>query len=69
MNHVWSYRKRPVKKAEHYDLYMENMLWQYFTVILMYRDGGDEKDEAYLKMYDGHDWKGFCVRLSYMNME
>ena len=27
---------------------------------VMYREGAEGKDEAYLKLYDGHDWKWFC---------
>ena len=26
-------------------------------------------DEAYLKLYDGHDWKWFCVRLNHTDKE
>ena len=29
----------------------------------MYREGAEGKDEAYLKLYDGHDWKWFRVYL------
>ena len=35
----------------------------------MYREGAEGKDEAYLKLYDGHDWKWFCVRLEHTDME
>ena len=30
---------------------------------VMYREGAEGKDEAYLKLYDGHDWKWFRVYL------
>ena len=36
---------------------------------VMYREGAEGKDEAYLKLYDGHDWKWFCVRLKHTDME
>lgn len=36
---------------------------------VMYREGGEGKDDAYLKLYDGYDWKWFCVRLSHTDME
>ena len=36
---------------------------------VMYREGAERKDEAYLKIYDGHDWKWFCVRLEHTDME
>ena len=36
---------------------------------VMYREGAEGKDEAYLKLYDGHDWKWFCVRLEHTDME
>ena len=36
---------------------------------VMYREGAEGKDEAYLKLYDGHDWKWFCVRLDHTDME
>ena len=36
---------------------------------VMYREGAEGKDEAYLKLYDGHDWKWFCVGLEHTDME
>ena len=36
---------------------------------VMYREGGEGKDEAYLKLYDGHDWKWFRVCLKHTDME
>ena len=36
---------------------------------VMYREGKEGKDEAYLKLYDGHDWKWFCVHLNHTDME
>ncbi|MDO5338341.1 MAG: transposase [Eubacteriales bacterium] len=32
---------------------------------VMYREGAEGKEEAYLKLYDGHDWKWFRVRLNH----
>ena len=34
-----------------------------------YREGAEGKDEAYLKLYDGHDWKWFRVYLKRTDME
>ena len=36
---------------------------------VMYREGTEGKDEAYLKLYDGHDWRWFRVCLSHTDME
>ena len=36
---------------------------------MMYREGAEGKDEAYLKLYDGHDWKWFRVYLKRTDME
>ena len=36
---------------------------------VMYREGTAGKDEAYLKLYDGHDWKWFRVCLRHTDME
>ena len=33
------------------------------------REGAEGKDEAYLKLYDGHDWKWFRVYLKRTDME
>ena len=35
---------------------------------VMYREDTEEKDRAYLKLYDGHDWKWFWVSLSHTDM-
>ncbi len=39
------------------------------TVMSCIVKGAEGKDEAYLKLYDGHDWKWFCVRLEHTDME
>ena len=36
---------------------------------VMYREDEGGKDAVYLKLYDGHDWKWFHVRLSHTDME
>ena len=36
---------------------------------VMYREGAEGKDETYLKLYDGHDWKWFRVYLKRTDME
>ena len=36
---------------------------------VMYREDKEGKDAAYLKLYDGHDWKWFHVRLRHTDME
>ena len=36
---------------------------------VMYRENTEEKDAAFLKLYDGHDWKWFAARLKHTDME
>ena len=36
---------------------------------VMYREDTEEKDRAYLKLFDGHDWKWFRVSFSHTDME
>ena len=50
-------------------LVYENHAMPVFYRDVMYRKGAAGKDDAYLKLYDGHDWKWFCVRLSHTDME
>lgn len=50
-------------------LVYENHAMPVFYRDVMYREGAEGKDDAYLKLYDGHDWKWFCVRLSHTDME
>ena len=47
----------------------ENHAMPVFYREKMYREGAEGKDEAYLKLYDGHDWKWFRVQLSHTDME
>ena len=50
-------------------LVYENHAMPVFYRDVMYREGAEGKDEAYLKLYDGHDWKWSCVRLDHTDME
>ncbi len=50
-------------------LVYENHAMPVFYRDVMYREEKEGKDEAYLKLYDGHDWKWFHVRLSHTDME
>ena len=47
----------------------ENHAMSVFYRDVMYRENENGKDAAYLKLYDGHDWKWFHVRLSHTDME
>ena len=47
----------------------ENHVMPVFYRNVMYREGTEGKDEAYLKLYDGHDWRWFRVCLSHTDME
>ena len=57
------------KRAGKPRLVYENHAMPVFYRDVMYREGTEGKDEAYLKLYDGHDWKWFCVRLLHTDME
>ena len=50
-------------------LVYENHAMPVFYRDVMYREDEARKDAAYLKLYDGHDWKWFHVRLSHTDME
>ena len=50
-------------------LVYENHAMPVFYRDVMYRENENGKDAAYLKLYDGHDWKWFHVRLSHTDME
>ena len=50
-------------------LVYENHAMPVFYRDVMYREGAEGKDEAYLKLYDGHDWKWSCVCLDHTDME
>ena len=57
------------KRAGKPRLVYENHAMPVFYRGVMYREGEAGKDEAYLKLYDGHDWKWFPVRLLHTDME
>ena len=50
-------------------LVYENHAMPVFYRDVMYREDEVGKDATYLKLYDGHDWKWFHVRLSHTDME
>ncbi len=41
-------------------MYSEQYAMPVFYRDVMYREDAEEKDAAFLKLYDGHDWKWFC---------
>ena len=53
---------KPYLKSEQYAMPV-------FYHDVMYRGNTEEKDAAFLKLYDGHDWKWFAVRLKHTDME
>ena len=50
-------------------LTQENHAMPVFYRDVMYREAGETEDAACLKLYDGHDWKWFRVRLLHTDME
>lgn len=50
-------------------LVCENHVMPVFYRDVMYRNAEESDDSAYLKLYDGHDWKWFCVNLLHTDME
>ena len=61
--------KRTGKKAGKPTLVYENHAMPVFYRDAMYRESMEGKEEAYLKLYDGHDWKWFRVRLKHTDVE
>ena len=61
--------KRTGKKAGKPTLVYENHAMPVFYRDVMYRESMEAKEEAYLKLYDGHDWKWFRVRLRHTDVE
>ena len=51
------------------NLVYENHAMPVFYRDVMYREDEDGKDAVYPKLYDGHDWKWFHVRLSHTDKE
>ena len=62
----WEAAGEPSGKPHHT---CENHAMPVFYRDVMYREGTEGKDEAYLKLYDGHDWRWFRVCLSHTDME
>ena len=58
----WEAAGEPSGKPHHT---CENHAMPVFYRDVMYREGTEGKDEAYLKLYDGHDWRWFRVCLSH----
>ena len=50
-------------------LVSENHAMPVFYRDVMYREVEPQEDAAYLKLYDGHDWKWFRVKLLHTDME
>lgn len=50
-------------------LVCENHAMPVFYRDVMYRNAEESDDSVYLKLYDGHDWKWFCVNLLHTDME
>ena len=50
-------------------LVSENHAMPVFYRDVMYREAEPQEDVAYLKLYDGHDWKWFRVCLKHTDME
>ena len=58
--------KKSGEKQGNPDWRMRIMPCLFFYRDVMYREEKEGKDEAYLKLYDGHDWKWFlCAFKSY----
>ena len=61
--------KKTDQKGGRPKLVCENHAMPVFYRDVMYREDEARKDTAYLKLYDGYDWKWFHVRLSHTDME
>ena len=69
IEHGWIYGKRQTERAGNQSLYMKTTPCRSSIVMSCTVREREGKDEAYLKLYDGHDWKWFCVRLDHTDME
>ena len=61
--------KKMDKKGDTPKLVCGNHAMPVFYRDVMYREDTEEKDGAYLKLYDGHDWKWFRVSLNHTDIE
>ncbi len=65
----WNSGKQRDQKSGKPYLKSEKYAMPVFYHDVMYRENTEEKDAAFLKLYDGHDWKWFAVRLKHTDME
>ena len=66
---VWSSGKQRGRKTGKPYLKSEQYAMPVFYHDVMYRENTEEKDAAFLKLYDGRDWKWFAVRMKHTDME
>ena len=62
---LWKQKKLAGKPK----LVYENHAMPVFYRDVMYKEAEDQTDRAFLKLYDGHDWKWFSVNLLHTDME
>ena len=62
---LWKQKKLTGKPK----LVYENHAMPVFYRNVMYKEAEDQTDRAFLKLYDGHDWKWFSVNLLHTDME
>ena len=62
---LWKQKKLTGKPK----LVYENHAMPVFYRDVMYKEAEDQTDRAFLKLYDGHDWKWFSVNLLHTDME
>ena len=62
---LWKQKKLDGKPK----LVYENHAMPVFYRDVMYKEAEDQTDRAFLKLYDGHDWKWFSVNLLHTDME
>ena len=65
----WHFGKAEGEKTGKPYLKSEQYAMPVFYHDVMYRENTEEKDAAFLKLYDGHDWKWFAVWLKHTDME
>ena len=62
---LWKQKKLAGKPK----LVYENHAMPVFSRDVMYKEAENHEDMAFLKLYDGHDWKWFSVNLLHTDME